>query len=127
MCIRDRSYVDNAEGYLLTTGLMEWFWDNYCDPADRTDPKASPLRAADLSGLPPAMIVTSQFDPLRDEGDAYADALAAAGVPVRHLQCEGQTHTSIGMVGVLVTGAYARVEMAEALTSFLDAGVASAV
>ncbi len=76
---------------------MEWFWNYYCDPADRTDPKASPLRADDLSGLPPAMIVTCEFDPLRDEGNAYAEALAAAGVPVRHLQCKGQTHTSLGM------------------------------
>jgi cation diffusion facilitator CzcD-associated flavoprotein CzcO/acetyl esterase/lipase len=121
------SYVDNAEGYLLTKGLMAWFWDHYCDLADRTDPMASPLRADDLSGLPPAMIVTCQFDPLRDEGDAYADALVAAGVPVRHLQCEGQTHTSIGMVGVLVTGAYARTEMAEALGSFFGASVTSGV
>jgi acetyl esterase/lipase len=121
------SYVDNAEGYLLTEALMTWFWDHYCDPADRVDPKASPLRADDLSGLPPAMVVTCQFDPLRDEGDAYAEALAAAGVPVRHLQCEGQTHTSITMVGVLVTGAYARTEMAEALASFLGVGVTAGV
>ncbi len=121
------SYAANADGYILTKGLMEWFWDHYCDPADRHDPKASPLRADDLSGLPPAMIVTSQFDPLRDEGDAYAAALADAGVPVRHLQCEGQTHTSIGMVGVLVTGAYARTEMADALRSFFGASVTSGV
>jgi cation diffusion facilitator CzcD-associated flavoprotein CzcO/acetyl esterase/lipase len=121
------SYLDNADGYILTRGLMDWFWDHYCDPVDRADPKASPLRADDLSGLPPAMVVTCQFDPLRDEGDAYADALAAAGVPVRHLQCEGQTHTSIGMVGLLVTGAYARTEMAEALQSFFGASVTSGV
>jgi acetyl esterase/lipase len=113
------SYTENADGYILTRGLMEWFWDFYCDPEDRLDPKASPLRADDLSGLPPAMIVTCQFDPLRDEGDAYAAALAEAGVPVRHLQCEGQTHTSLGMVGALVTGAYARAEMADALRQFL--------
>ena len=114
------SYVDNAEGYILTRGLMQWFWDHYCDPADRSNPKASPLRAGDLSGLPPAMVVTCQFDPLRDEGDAYAMALAAAGVPVQHLQCEGQTHTSLGAVGVVVTGAYARAAMANALRSFFD-------
>ena len=69
------SYVDNADGYILTKGLMTWFWDHYCDPADRADPKASPLRADDLTDLPPAMIVTCEFDPLRDEGDAYAEAL----------------------------------------------------
>ncbi len=112
------SYTENADGYILTRGLMQWFWDHYCDPDDRADPRASPLRADDLSGLPPAMIVTCQFDPLRDEGDAYAAALAAAGVPVRHLPCEGQIHTSLGMVGALVTGAYARTEMADALRQF---------
>ena len=117
------SYAQNADGYILTRGLMEWFWDHYCDPADRADPKASPARADDLSGLPPAMIVTCQFDPLRDEGDAYAGALTAAGVPVRHLQCEGQTHTSLGMVGALITGAYARAEMADALKQFFAASV----
>jgi acetyl esterase/lipase len=118
-----RSYIDNADGYILTRGLMEWFWDHYCDPADRTDPKASPLRADDLSGLAPAMIVTCEFDPLRDEGNAYAEALAAAGVPVRHLQCKGQTHTSLGAVDALVTGAYARTEMADALRDFFGASV----
>jgi acetyl esterase/lipase len=117
------SYTENADGYILTRGLMEWFWDFYCDPEDRLDPKASPLRADDLSGLPPAMIVTCQFDPLRDEGDAYAAALADAGVPVRHVQCEGQTHTSLGMVGALVTGAYARTEMADALRQFFGVSV----
>jgi len=121
------SYVDNADGYILTLALMTWFWDHYCDPADRTDPKASPLRADDLSGLPPAMIVTCEFDPLRDEGDAYAAALEAAGVPVHHLQCKGQTHTSLGAVDALVTGAYARTEMAEAIQGFFGASVTSGV
>ncbi|HEY3486134.1 MAG TPA: alpha/beta hydrolase fold domain-containing protein, partial [Ilumatobacteraceae bacterium] len=73
------SYTDNADGYILTRSLMEWFWDHYCDPADRGHTKVAPLRAADLSGLPPTVIVTAEFDPLRDEGDAYAAALAAAG------------------------------------------------
>ena len=67
------SYTENADGYVLTKPLMEWFWDHYADPTDRTDPACSPLRAADLSGLPPAFIVTCEFDPLRDEGIAYAD------------------------------------------------------
>ena len=64
---------------------MEWFWDHYTDGADRTDPSVSPLRAADLSGLPPAVIVTSEFDPLRDEGEAYAEALGKAGVATQHV------------------------------------------
>ena len=63
------SYQDNGEGYLLTADLMSWFWDHYADPADRADPRAAPLLADRLDGLPPAVIVTAAFDPLRDEGD----------------------------------------------------------
>src|SRR5262249_22494094 len=69
------SYRENAEGYLLTAPLMRWFWDQYADPADRTNPKASPLQGQ-LANLPPALIVTAEFDPLRDEGAAYAEALS---------------------------------------------------
>ena len=96
---------------------MEWFWDHYADPADRAHPKASPLRG-DLSSLPPAFIVTAEFDPLRDEGVAYAEALAAAGVPVRHLSARGHIHTSVAMVDVVLSGAEIRAQMADALRSF---------
>jgi acetyl esterase/lipase len=113
------SYLDNADGFGLTASLMDWFWDHYCDPDERSDPKASPLLADDLSGLPPALVITCQFDPLRDEGDAYADALAAAGVSVQHLQCPGQTHTAIPAVDAMVTSEYAREAMADALRSYL--------
>ncbi len=112
------SHTENADGYALTMDVMNWFWDHYCDPTDRADPKASPLLADDLSGLPPALVITCQFDPLRDEGDAYADALAAAGVSVEHLQCPGQTHTAIPAVDAMVTSEYARVAMADALRNF---------
>ncbi|HEX9549421.1 MAG TPA: alpha/beta hydrolase fold domain-containing protein, partial [Acidimicrobiales bacterium] len=111
------SYEENAEGYALTAAAMKWFWDHYADPADRGDPKASPLRG-DLSNLPPALIVTAEFDPLRDEGAAYAEALAAAGVPVRHLSARGHVHTSATMVDVVLSGADMRAQMAQALRSF---------
>jgi acetyl esterase/lipase len=115
------SYVANGEGYVLTTALMRWFWDHYADPADRPHPKASPLRARDLSGLPPALVVTCEFDPLRDEGAAYAEALANAGVEARHLPCRGQVHTSVPAVDAILSAAGARQEIGAALRRFLAA------
>jgi cation diffusion facilitator CzcD-associated flavoprotein CzcO/acetyl esterase/lipase len=117
------SYRENGEDYVLTAALMHWFWDHYADLADRTDPKASPLRASDLSGLPPALVVTAEFDPLRDEGVAYGEALVAAGVPVRQLSARGHIHTSVPMVDVVLSGAPLRAEMAEALRGFFPARV----
>jgi cation diffusion facilitator CzcD-associated flavoprotein CzcO/acetyl esterase/lipase len=114
------SYVENADGYLLTTSLMKWFWNYYAEPADRAHPKASPLRAADLSRLPPAFVVACEFDPLRDEGIAYAEALTAAGVPVRQLTARGHTHTSLTMVDMVVSGDAIRAEMAGALRGFFE-------
>jgi len=125
-CTFDRpSYNDNAAGYFLTRSLMFWFWDIYCSPADRTDPRASPLRG-NLAALPPAYVVTCEFDPLRDEGVAYADALAAAGVPVEQLQARGHFHSSFVMVDVVVTGVSGRIKMAEALRRFAAGGAESA-
>ncbi len=117
------SYVENADGYVLTKPLMQWFWDHYADPGDRLDPRASPLRAKSLVGLPPAVVVTCEFDPLRDEGAAYAEALAAAGVPTRHIAARGHTHTSLTMVDVILSGAPVRAEMAEAVRDLLAAAV----
>jgi acetyl esterase/lipase len=108
------SYVENGEGFVLTAALMGWFWDHYADEADRAHPTAAPLRGT-LAGLPPAVVVTAEFDPLRDEGDAYADALAAAGVPVRLIRARGHIHTSLTMVDAVISGAPVRAEMAEAL------------
>jgi acetyl esterase/lipase len=87
------SYNENAMGYFLTRSLMYLFWDLYCSPADRTGPRASPL-AANLKVYPPAFVVTCDFDPLRDEGIAYAEALGAAGVPVEQLKARGHFHAS---------------------------------
>jgi acetyl esterase/lipase len=65
------------------------------------------------------VVVTAEFDPLRDEGDAYAEALLAAGVPVRHIRARGHIHTSLTMVDAVISGAPVRAEMAQALASFL--------
>ena len=122
-CTDDRpSYRENGDGYVLTRPLMEWFWDHYAAPADRSDPKASPLRGS-LTGLPPAVIVTADFDPLRDEGRAYAAALAEAGVPVQHIRARGHTHTSVPMVDVVLSGVFVREEMGAALRGFFPAPV----
>ena len=86
------SEQENAEGYFLTLEDMAWFAGHYVDEADPADPRLSPLRAPDLSGLPPAVVATAEFDPLRDQGDAYADALAAAGVPVVKRSYPGLIH-----------------------------------
>jgi acetyl esterase/lipase len=116
------SYEENADGYLLTAAGMRWFWDHYADPADRKDPKASPLRG-DLHDLPPALIVTAEFDPLRDEGIAYAEALASAGVPVHHIAARGHIHTSLTMVGMVLSGAEVRAEMGDIMKGFFRATV----
>lgn len=86
------SYTENGEGYLLETETMAWFWEQYCPPARRSEPAASPMLADSLTDLPPALVLTAEFDPLRDEGNAYAEALAAAGVPARSLCFDGLVH-----------------------------------
>ena len=87
------SYGQYAEGYTLTRDFMKWAFENYLpDGFDRADPYLFPLRAPDLSGLPAALIVTAEFDPLRDEGRAYAERLRAAGVAVEHLHLGDQMH-----------------------------------
>lgn len=113
------SMDDNAEGLMLTKSLMGWFWDLYTTEEQRSDPLVSPLLAADLTDLPPAVVVTCQFDPLRDEGNAYAEALAAAGNNVEHTVAAGQIHTSIPAVDMLPTGAPYREQIAAALKRFL--------
>ncbi|RFZ13427.1 Phenylacetone monooxygenase [Mycobacterium marinum] len=118
------SYLENADGYGLTAPLMQWFFDHYADPDVRTDPRIAPLRAPDLSALPPAIVVAAEFDPLRDEGIEYAEALAAAGVPTELVRARGHTHLSLTMVDVVVSGAPIRAQLAGALRGFFAIGAA---
>ena len=108
------SYRENAEGYLLTRAAMRWFWNHYAPaPADRARPHASPLRAPSLAGLPPALIQTAGYDPLRDEAEVYARHLRAAGVPTTLTRYPGMIH---GFLRLLNHVDQARVALTEAAT-----------
>jgi acetyl esterase len=112
------SYRDNADGYLLTKEMMLWFWNHYVrNPEERFNSMASPLRAQSLKGLPPALVQTAEFDPLRDEGEAYAARLQEAGVPVKLTRYDGMIHGFFGMASVIDRATTAIGEAAEALRS----------
>ncbi|MDP6377949.1 MAG: alpha/beta hydrolase [Pseudomonadales bacterium] len=114
------SYRDNAEDYFLTRGAMQWFWDHYVpDAGTRADPYCAPLRAPDLAALPPALVITAEYDPLRDEGEAYAAALEAAGVPVTLTRYPGQIHGFFGMYTAIAAATRATEQAIEALRSHL--------
>ena len=111
------SMIDNSEGYLLTTEMMRWFYGHYLngDVDAVTDPRVSPLRADDLSDLPPAYIITAGYDPLRDQGNAYAEAMAAAGVNVELVHYEGMFHGFFGLESILDTAGEAIAHASAAL------------
>jgi acetyl esterase len=129
-----RSHQLFAEGFLLTDAEMDWFRSNYiASEDDRRDPRVSILLADDLSGLPPALVVTAGFDPLRDEGDAFAQALRGAGNVVAHRRFPGLIHGFFNMSGVSRVSRDAVVETAGATRALLatvatrtEAGVATA-
>jgi acetyl esterase len=96
------SQRENAEGYFLTTAQMEWYRDQYLgDDAHGEEPYVSPIKAASLAALPPACVVTAEMDPLRDEGEAYARALEAAGGSVVLYRAPGMFHGFFNMDAVL--------------------------
>src|SRR5580692_5733304 len=95
-------YADPANQLLLTADSMIWFWGHYvADPADRLHPDVAPLRAASLAGLPPAIVLTAEYDVLRQEGEAYADRLREAGVPVEAKRFAGQMHGFFTMLNIV--------------------------
>ena len=106
------SHQSCGEGFLLTRADMEWMRGLYLgDNDDLADPRVSPLRASDLSGLPPALVFTAGFDPLRDEGQAYAERLAASGVKTVHREFDSLIHGFVGMRGALQAAARAMDDM----------------
>jgi acetyl esterase len=115
-----RSYQENAKGYFLTAASMAWFWNQYLsDEKDRIHPYASPINAADLRGLPPALVITAEFDPLRDEGETYAERLRASGVPVTCTRYDGTIHSFVSMSAILDAGKRAFEQIVAALKDAL--------
>ena len=117
------SYAQFAEGYFLTAKAMAWFWDCYCpDLERRAEPLASPLRASDeqLNGLPPALVIVDEADVLRDEGEAYAARLRAAGVAVTTVRYDGITHDFM-MLNPLSDTHATRAAVAQAIATLRQA------
>jgi acetyl esterase len=110
------SYSENAEGYFLTRDAMQWFWNHYVrNDADRRHPYASPLRASNFAGLPAALVITAEFDPLRDEGERYAERMRAAGTPVQLTRYDGMIHGFFAMSALIDQGRTAIQQSATAL------------
>lgn len=111
-----QSYREYEDGYFLTRGMMEWFRDQYLvEPDDARSPHVSPLPFADLFGLPPALVITAEYDPLRDEGEAYAKRLHDAGVDVRCSRYNGMIHAFWSLAYDIPEADAAHQEAAKAL------------
>jgi acetyl esterase len=122
------SYHQFAEGYFLRRDAMQWFWDQYTtDPAQRAEITASPLRASldELAGLPPALVITGEADVLRDEGEAYASKLRAAGVPVTAVRYQGIIHDFV-MLNALRDTHAATAAIAQAIATLRAAPLPTA-
>jgi acetyl esterase len=112
------SITENGEGYVLTKdGMVQCVSFYLADPADTTHPYASPFFADDLSGLPPALVVTAEYDPLRDEGEAYAKRLQEAGVPTVLVRMDGHIHGSMGFTKLMPSAVEHRDRVIDTLTA----------
>ncbi|WP_205718016.1 alpha/beta hydrolase [Actinomadura soli] len=116
---RHPSRADRADGYGLTLAAMRWFAEQYVPSGPGEDWRVSPLRASDLTGVAPAAVHTAGFDPLRDEGNAYATALQAAGVPVIHREWPTLNHSYFALGGVTTTAEHAAQQAATDLRTLL--------
>ncbi len=114
------SYEENKQGYLLSREMMRWFWNHYLERAEEgANPYASPLRAANLAGLPPAHVITAEFDPLRDEGEALAARLQRDGVATTHVRYDGMIHGFFSMTEAIDAAKRAVAEAAAAVRASL--------
>ena len=115
------SHRELEDGHVIPRDRILWYMDQYLpNHADRLDPKASPMRAKDLTGQPPTMVVTAGFDPLRDEGLAYAERLRAAGVDVVYREYPGQIHAFVSLTKAIPQGLACTMEIADYLRSRLE-------
>ncbi len=113
------SLRENTDPFLFNQTSVAWYWNHYLSsPADGASPLASPLRAESHSGLPAALVITAEYDPIRDQGEQYAEKLRAAGVPVTLSRYEGMVHGFFAMSGTLDGGRRALAEAAEALRTW---------
>lgn len=119
-CIDDRqddypSMTKNADGYFLTASDMRWFWNHFVPDVHRADPRAVPARAVDLDGLAPAIVMTAEYDPLRDEGERYAERMTEAGVPVQMIRYPGVVHGFVSRWHTMARAERAHDDLADAL------------
>jgi acetyl esterase len=116
------SMREAVDPLLFNRWSVDWYWNHYlADPRDGQSPLASPLRAADLAGLPPATVLTAEFDPLRDQGEQYAQRLREAGIPVEARRYEGMPHGFFAMGGVLNEARASLTYAADRLNEAFDA------
>ena len=119
----NRPSVEENEGYLLSRAVMRYFWNHYtASPEEARHPYASPINAKSLAGLPPALVITAECDPLRDSGEAYAQRLQKAGVPAEVKRYAGAIHVFFLMGAVIDSGREAVADAGVALREALAAG-----